>query len=179
MDMLLFGIGLGIGAGAIPYLIHKYGISDCIKPFIELCKFIWKFLPTKEKKAKIYKNEFQNCGLIDYEPAILVFLLKLRNGLTIIDKKEQFNKYADILQFVSEFRTDSGDDVDGTYWLRECKNVFSKDKISEDLNYIIDSLHDEHYMNLDFNSVKDLILSKLDIVIDEFQRRKHLIHDVL
>lgn len=179
MDMLLFGLGLGIGAGAIPYLIHKYGISDCIKPFIELCKFIWKFLPTKEKKAKIYLNEFQNCGLIGYDYAILEFLIKLREHLTTIDKSEQFKEYKDIIQFVSEFRTDTGDDINGIYWLQECKIVFSKDKIAEDLNYIIDSLHDEHYMNLDFNSVKDLILSKLHIVINEFQRRKHLIHDVL
>lgn len=177
--MFLFGLGIGIGAVTIPYLIHKYGISDCIKPFIELCKFIWKFLPTKEKKAKIYRNEFQNCGLIDYDYAILVFLLKLREHLTTIDKREQFKEYKDIVQFVSEFRTDSGDDIDGIYWLQECKGIFCKDRISEDLNYVIDSLTDEHYMYQNFEFVKDLIIPKLQSVINEFQRRKHLIHNVL
>lgn len=170
MDMLLLGLGFGIGAVCIPtvYLIHKYGISDFIKPLIELCKFIWnfiwKFLPTKEKKAKKYKNEFENCGRdANYQYAIIRFFEELREKFFNISTDKPFKKYEDILEFESKYTPYNKNDTDGLYWLKRCKLVFKEDKVSSLFNEVIGYLQDEHYLNIDFNSYKELFLPKLNI----------------
>jgi hypothetical protein len=180
MDMLLLGLGFGIGAVAIPYLIHKYGISDCIKPFTELCKFIYKYLPTKENKAKIYSNEFQNCGLDDnYQYAIIRFFEELREKFLNISTDKPFEKYEDILEFESKYTPYNKNDTNGICWLHRCKLVFETDKVSSLFNEVIGYLQDEHYLNIDFNSYKELFLPKLNMLIDEFHKREHLIHNIL
>lgn len=178
--MLLLGLGFGIGAVAIPYLIHKYGILDCIKPIIEFCKFVCKFFPTKEKKAKTYKDEFENCGLDnDYQYAIIRFFEELREKFLDKSTNKTFKKYEDILEFESEYTPYNKNDTNGIYWLHRCKLVFEKDKISSLFNEVIGYLQDEHYLNIDFNSYKELFLPKLNMLINEFHKREHLINDIL
>lgn len=181
MDMFLFGLGLGIGAVGIPtvYLIHKYGISDFIKLFPELCKFVGKYIPTKEKKAKIYENEFENCGLdVNYQYAIIRFFEELREKFFNISTNKPFKKYEDILEFESKYTPYNKNDTDGLFWLNRCKLVFEKDKVSSLFNEVIGYLQDEHYLNIDFNSYKELFLPKLNMLIDEFHKREHLIHNI-
>lgn len=179
MDMFLFGFGIGAVGFPIVYLIHKYGISDCIKPFIDLCKFIWKFLPTKENKAKIYKNEFENCGLdINYQYAIIRFFEDLRENFFNISTNKPFKKYKDILEFESKYIPYNKNDTNCIYWLKRCELIFEKDKVSSLFNEVIGYLQDEHYLNINFNSYKELFLPKLNMLIDELHRREHLIHNI-
>lgn len=158
----------------LTYALAKDKIDLLYKPLVVCAKWIYRILPTKKKKAIKYEKQFINSGIYDQtDYAIIIFLKELRASIVGIDG--QFKTYEDVLKFVKCWLPDYSDDSDGFFWLHSCELIFKNDKIGELFKEIVGYLSDEHYLSIDFKSFSELIIPRLNLLIDEFDERKFLI----
>ncbi len=175
---------LGFGAIGLPfifiYLDLRYGYKNVFNILLGWIPKIIRYF--KQRKIKIYNDNFSLTMWTDGKPYILDFVKNIINKLNPRPDREGFTKWENVIEYVAKFETER--EEDGISFLGRCIDVFANDK--EIGNLIIklkEIITDEQYGKTTpyINFKKDLIavlvpLEKLlENRLDYIKRNKDLL----